>query len=106
MDEVVGRYRADLRRESGPAGVGELVRVDLRIEAPFPGGGEDPPGLLGGEGSLLDPDIAKACPRAGCNRGDHFIRDEVNVRVPAPLEFGRDRVGPEERGHEPNWVGV
>ena len=57
---------------------------------------EDPPSLVGREVSVVDEDIAEGRKPLFRNRVDHLLGHEVNIRIGASFELGRNRMGSQE----------
>ena len=94
MHQVVGRQAAQLGRQPGPAGVGQLLGVDAGGQPVAPPRLQHPPGLVDGQRPLVAEGVA-AHGQVGAG-GQHLVDDEVDV------VGGRRQMGAEEgRGPAP-----
>src|SRR2546425_13318395 len=101
MQKVVRRRRADFCGEYRASGVGEFVRMDFPAEARGFRPSENASRLVHGEIPVVDEDVAERSEMRTRDRIDHVPRDQLDVRIGATLEFGRNRMRPEER---PNHI--
>ncbi|MNX64195.1 N-formimino-L-glutamate deiminase [compost metagenome] len=95
--EVIGRDGAQLGGEHGPAGVAQLVGVQLGPEVLALGGAQDLGRLLGGEDPLLAEHVAEARQATDGDAGDGLGAEPLDVGV-GVLALGH-RVGPHEGRH-------
>ncbi len=96
MVEMVGGDRRDLGGQSGATPGAELLGVDPCPHPVRGRRGEDPAGLVDGEGPFLDEDVAIVGETD--HGGEHLLDDQLDVALPVPPVLDRDRVRPEEGG--------
>ena len=100
VDQVVGRAGPQLRRQLGPAGMGQLVGAETQLDPPLARGPQDAPALLDREHASLAEDVAELGQAPLGHRGDHLLHQQVDVARSPGAMLGRHLVGAEERGDD------
>ena len=97
---MVGRHGAHLGGQFGPSRGGQLVGVDLRLQAVRQPRAQDPPCLVPVEGHRFAEHVAESREAGFGHSGQPFLDDGLNQGAPARPGFGRDRMGTQEGRHQ------
>jgi hypothetical protein len=102
--QVVRAGRLHFNCQARRAGVRELFSVNARDQAARAPGGQNPPRLRDGEGSLVAVNIAKLREARGRHRRNPSLDQKINVGVRAPAKFARHHVRPQKRRAQINGM--
>ena len=96
---MIGRQRAEFGRERGAVQVRQLFRVQLHAQTVRARGFEYAARLRGREADAFAEGVHGIGQLLARHGGHHLVAHEVDVVIRAPGEFGRQRMGTEERRH-------